>query len=519
MGRIGRGTVMSGAPTQTLAEAGLQAWAVLRQPLRVFLTGLAVILVFWVWGKAGLPGPGTIVASVFGAQRPASLDPSATLAAVLVMTGGLSVIGLLWWLTDRYFELIAKGAVAADLSALRDSPLGLPEGTVRAALALIVALVGLPVLVFSNTLQLDNAIAGYINGIISGVFGFYFGSRMPNASAAAVRQAAAATRLVDSASAAAQSRIAAIEAERDAAQRKGAKGPVVDQLTRHLELAKVLQDPIGPLLPAGLLPPGFNATVAAADTALAALGGDTPDADAMQKAGAAADALLSGSAIGRLIKAAAPLTGGTAATLASLLAVGWNLGASAYQRWNALLLGAPVTASLFDGGPVTPEELTAAIAAAGTLPGAWAQAVRDPGFSARLRPLAIAADAAGLLWAEFSAPATNDGGMFADRAEIVAGLDLLRREILAGRFGRDLTDDVTGPALAALAKAADGELRPDAAVTPAALAEAARMAGKAAAGGTGSGTARAAFDALVTLAAICRQAKIDLPAALSELKP
>ncbi|MCW8085062.1 hypothetical protein [Sabulicella glaciei] len=75
------------------------------------------------------------------------------------------------------------------VAALRDLPMALPEGTVRAVLALVAGIVGLPLLLFSQALALNEAVAGYANGIIAGVFGYYFGARSTAPDAQAARRA------------------------------------------------------------------------------------------------------------------------------------------------------------------------------------------------------------------------------------------------------------------------------------------------------------------------------------------
>ena len=50
------------------------------------------------------------------------------------------------------------------------------------------ALIGLPLLLFSQALSLNDATAGYVNGIIAGVFGYYFGARSTAGDAATTRR-------------------------------------------------------------------------------------------------------------------------------------------------------------------------------------------------------------------------------------------------------------------------------------------------------------------------------------------
>jgi hypothetical protein len=111
--------------------------------------------------------------------------------AGLIFLVGLAFAGFLWWLAARSFALLGQpGTTPEHLAALRDMPMALPEGTVRAILALIVGVVGLPLLLFAAALNLSDAVAGYVNGIIAGVFGYYFGARAttPDAQRDCMRQ-------------------------------------------------------------------------------------------------------------------------------------------------------------------------------------------------------------------------------------------------------------------------------------------------------------------------------------------
>ena len=131
----------------TPRPSGLQGfWEdVLRLPVRILLVGGAVILVFWLASQAQFPGM-----SLLTAAQPAS-GTVRLLIGVLVFAIGVALAGFLWWLSARFFALIAnKSLDNAGLAAMKDLPMGLPEGTVRAVLALIVAVVGLPILLFSS---------------------------------------------------------------------------------------------------------------------------------------------------------------------------------------------------------------------------------------------------------------------------------------------------------------------------------------------------------------------------------
>ena len=92
-----------------------------------------------------------LIAAVFGtagaALAPQALagPPPVLIIAGLIFLVGLAFAGFLWWLAARSFALLGQpGTTPEHIAALRDLPMGLPEGTVRAILALIVCVVGLP---------------------------------------------------------------------------------------------------------------------------------------------------------------------------------------------------------------------------------------------------------------------------------------------------------------------------------------------------------------------------------------
>jgi len=131
------------------------------------LTGMALAAVLGAGMALGLPGPEALFAA-FAAPGATGLP---ALIGMMIFLIGIGFAAFLWWLAARSFALVANPAIGPErLAGLRDLPLALPEGTVRALLALIVGVIGLPLLLFSKTLGLTDAIAGYVNGIVTGVF-------------------------------------------------------------------------------------------------------------------------------------------------------------------------------------------------------------------------------------------------------------------------------------------------------------------------------------------------------------
>src|SRR5690242_146330 len=113
-----------------------------QQPVRILASGLALLVLVLLGEEAGLPSPARAVEGL--AHQPALI------AALLIFLVGIGFAAFLWWLASRSFALLRDPHTTPEqLASLRDLPLALPEGTVRAVLALIVGVVGLPLLLFS----------------------------------------------------------------------------------------------------------------------------------------------------------------------------------------------------------------------------------------------------------------------------------------------------------------------------------------------------------------------------------
>src|SRR5215211_5156708 len=119
-------------------------WNLLRAPARILLCGTAALLVLAGARLAGLPPLSALLSG-----------PPALFAALLVFGIGVGFAAFLWWLDARSFAFLRDPRTTPEqLAILRELPLALPEGTVRALLALIVGIVGLPLLLFSQALAL-----------------------------------------------------------------------------------------------------------------------------------------------------------------------------------------------------------------------------------------------------------------------------------------------------------------------------------------------------------------------------
>lgn len=432
-------------------------------------------------------------------------SPPILVVALLVFAVGLGFAGFLWWLAARSFALLAApGTSAEQMAALRDLPMALPEGTVRAILALIVGVVGLPLLLFAASLGLSDAIAGYVNGIIAGVFGYYFGARGGAPDAQASRRVAEALTVEQRAHEAARQAAAGAA---EAAARPAREADALARLERHVVLAETLVERFGPALPPGLLPANAAARLHQARQALGAARANPPDMAGIADATAALTG--AGGPLATLLRLAAPLlpamAGGPLAGVALLLGVGWQLSAAGWRRFQAGVLDAPHDPALFDPGAITPDQALA------RLTPAFAQALaplrENPGFAADLLDMALRDDGAARIWARWGA------GHFASLEAVEAGLVEYRQALLAGEAAADMRPEMLAAAAAGLASAAPA-LRPDGPV-PAAVGLAAVTLPAAA----GNPEQRAALQALTLLLGQMRETRQDPMPILREIAP
>lgn len=183
-----------------------------------------------------------------------------------------------WQLRRDYLTLLATAprdpAAATDrLGLYRDSPFGLPEGSIRGVIAIAIVLVALPAMVLAKVLGM--ATTGELGTILGGVLGFYFGSRQAGGDAeAARRQADRNLREAEAARAAqgeAESQAeTAARAAREAEQRAAAAsrsaearaGAAAEATSRLAELTRRAAEGVAVARAiAGLLPAGPAATV------------------------------------------------------------------------------------------------------------------------------------------------------------------------------------------------------------------------------------------------------------------
>ncbi|MBS7809458.1 hypothetical protein [Roseococcus pinisoli] len=458
-------------------------------PLRILLIGLSGVSILFCARLAGL-GPGPL------------LEAPGTLVALLIFLVGLGFAAFLWWLAARCFTLLRDPATTPEqMAALRDLPLALPEGTVRALLALIVGIVGLPLLLFSQSLGLNDAIAGYVNGIIAGVFGFYFGARSTTPEAQAARRLGDALEGQQRVSEALQASEAAAREAATRATQPSRLAEAMATLERQLGVARLLVQRLGPALPAGLLPAEAETWLDRAEQALGAaraLGGQA-DLAALQSATAA----LTGrdGPLASVLHAAAPLLPATAAGplggVALLLGLGWNLGSAAWRRFRARLLDAPYDPALFEPGTVTPASAELRLADAPIFARLFTPRLIEPGFLAGLLDTCLREDAADRLWARYPG--------FASPEEAALGLAEFRRALLEERVEADLAPELVARIAQSLEGAAPA-LRPGPTARPSLPVP-------------GDETAQAALQALALLLGELRESHTDPVPLLAELAP
>jgi len=457
------------------------------------------------WLPAAIMFLGLVLLSFLTMSWPAGIGIT-HVAALLIFLVGLSFAGFLWWLAHRSFAMLTDPATTPEqIAALRELPMALPEGTVRAVLALIVGVVGLPLLLFAATLGLTDAIAGYVNGIIAGVFGYYFGARAQMPDAQAQRRVSEALTTEQRANEELR-RSAATTAETaaEAALRPVREDDAHGRLTRHVAVAELLVERLGPALPAGILPAEAPAMLRRAREVLSAF---RPGADLSGLLSATTALTGAGGPFAALLRAAAPLlpgiAGGPLAGVALLLSLGWQASNGTWRRWQASVLDAPHDPALFDPGAITPAEALSRLAQAPIFARALEPLRTTPGFAAELADMALRDDGAARIWSAW-------GAQFVAPAQVAEGLAEYRRALLTGEAADDITEDQLRQATTRLAQAAPA-LRPDGAELNAARQLLAPR--------SGTPEQQAALQALGLLIGTMRDTHQDPLALITEIQP
>lgn len=523
-----------------------------QQVLRLFASilaaGFALLLLALAWER--------MFGSKYSWSFAGKLDPSVAgmVVALLVIGAGIGLIAMLWWITARFFRLFESRSVdSATMAVIKDLPLGLPEGTVRAVLALLVAMIGLPVLVFQDVLRLTPEVAGYINGIVAGVFGFYFGNRAAGVPASAVEKIADAQKTsIQKTEEAAEAKVEAARTQRsdeaaaaeDASRQSAAEGELrrvkdagtfernLDKVARHLALAGTILGEFPQSLSSELIPAGAAQQLEEADKAVAALRG-VAAADASQEqfdqlANLADELTGSQSLVSVLLRNAAPLLAealpipglGPVAGLVALLGVGARLGSSQYQRWRARVLASPVTERLVEFGTMTAEVIHTALKQAPLLADALATEEQKRVESVLADAIA-SPDPVGKLLAAYGPGGTIRPDLVPDENAAQAGIAQLQKVLLSMYSEKDVQPATLQQVADALAGTAMPELAGKqgglAAMTPASINQLIDgVSGISARSELPEGQ-RAAFDALVSLVDTARRQNIDLVTIFAEL--
>ena len=423
-------------------ESRARLWKIVTGPLAVLAYGIAFLLLALALRATGLfPQLAAFL----------SFSQSAERIATLVFLVGLGFAAFLWWLCSRYFALLrsAGGDAASSIAALKDLPLALPEGTVRAIIALIVGVTGLPLLIYAKTLGLSDAIAGYVNGIVIGVFSYYFGTRSSGADAQTTRQTVKLLDQAQAAKAALEGRVGDLGGEVARAQtalesheQRSKLGAELQRLQNHVTGARALLENFGAVLPAGLIPDSAAAALHKAEEALGAAqaleaGGVTPAT--LAQVADAAEGLIGKSPVLSLLKTAAgalPAIGGLTpiTALALVLGGGWRLGADQYRRWTARVLDAPYDPQLISLGRISPTSAAIALEQCPIFVHAFAAERAQPAFVSELLALALSDDGVEKLWSRYGA----DARRFASRGQLDEGLTEFRRALLWDQSAGDL---------------------------------------------------------------------------------
>ena len=538
---------------RTFRDLGSWALQSLTVPLQIIFTGgaIALVVLFAKWALGiDLTQIRTMLSGSPGGTDRGAPPEVIVVVGALVFAVGLGLLIFLWWLAARFFRMAMSGKLSGDGAAiLKDLPFALPEGTIRAVLALIVAIVGLPLLLFSKVLQLDNAIAGYLNGIITGVFAYYFGSR----AAAGTVPPAAARSIVNAENRANQAAGEAVQAKADAAASRdeAAKAnravgfdSTLDQVQRHVKMANALVKVIGPMLPPGVLPDGLlgrlATTAATAQQVLDTVKGldrsEITDDQMGRLTNVAGDLIgsLSGntSPLGALLSKAAPMLGGLAipgigpaAGLISLLSIGARLGADEFKRWRARVLAAPIASGLIEYGTVTPQDAEAALRNSPLLRERLAPIQDRDGFYADLAAVILNDDALDRMWRMWGAESPTDRTLFQDRKDLEDCITEYHQALVALRAAHDIPDGLVKDVADTLSTAtgsptsllSGGVLALDADKANQLVAAASDASIKAARGATTTPDAQAAFDALVMLTGIAKREGVDIARTLREV--
>ncbi|GKI77612.1 hypothetical protein [Klebsiella variicola] len=504
-------------------------WArICKLPLQIVMMGISIFIVAKLFTYLGLhpvSWPSKETGSGFKA-----------FIALIVFLVGTGMVSFLWWLSSRYFRLLGCAGENIDkVAQLKDLPMGLPEGTVRAVLALIVAVVGLPLLLFSSQLSASPEIAGYLNGIITGVFGYYFGTR-------AAASTATTNNIVASAQQAAQEQTRQAErAQNDADQKMELAEKIqstadvdslLDKTQRQLALAKALLAmlPQTNSLPTGLgdvLPGDLNNTITRAESiinALRNLSKKDVTPDQLDELNQVVNILTGAtSPLSVLLSKAAPLVApampalGPIAGIVMLLGVGAKLGSDQFKRWRARVLAAPLAQGLVESGTLTLPLTRAA------LENAPAAIPRPPAEVDSVLANVLAADDPVSVLNEAYGPNGNVAADIVHDCEEATSIVTALQQSLLALYGKgDITEEIASKVRASLTSPASQALCAASAalnnLSATDINQLINLVSGVSSMVANPADSRAAFDLLIMLVDAARRANVDFVQAIADLK-
>lgn len=341
---------------------------------------------------------------------------------VVALCGG----GVLLYLARLQQRFLAMCREHGEVSLFASTPAGVPEGTIRATLALFLAFTGIAFLALSSLPGLER-VPEFLTGVLGTVLGFYFGARASGGPGVSTRR----------------------EADVPTAGKPAQADERLDQAEARLEAGLAIAKAVGRALPNGR---GNKITrvAGALDEGLMRLRQLRADG-AESSAHTLASGLLQrlqrehpiGGLLARAMTSLASVLGGALPPLAlatTVVTIGAKLGGRAYERWAARILHTPYATDLITPSKFDANSAIAMLRRAPLFRQAFAPEVErgDRAFLLDLLHQALAEDARSTLWTRFGAPAPGGNRRFEDQALFEAGLAEFRRAALEAELKRDL---------------------------------------------------------------------------------
>jgi uncharacterized membrane protein len=292
-----------------------------------------------------------------------ALYPLLVLLAVIAFTAVL--LRYMWGLRNQISGTIINPQVDDNvrtnvLSGYSDWPLGLPRGTVRALLALVVVFGSVALLAISMAVPQTYKFPDALVGILGAILGFYFGKNGASTDGQAIAAVAAAN---------ADARDAKSESQDAQAQTAVANQALQDTRMKHDTLASDRLDDISGDLQdavdigqglAKVLPGKFGQSIATATQVVSNTLTTVSDLRKGDLSGAVQQAsqIVAGVApnlpvvnvLAQAIQAIGPVLGGSIpplALLTTIVSIGSKLGSVAYAHWVARIMDMPYTPEQF----------------------------------------------------------------------------------------------------------------------------------------------------------------------------